>query len=170
MRRLLVIVAVLLLLVAGAWSVGYMQPLEHTANYTALVPASQDAVWERIANVQAQPTWRKGLAVEPAPPDHGHPCWHETQGKLPILMCVEASSPPNLREVALSSPGYLRGTWIYRLEAVSANQTRVHMTETVLIEHASWRFLMLLFGPNVLSRQVVKQLAASFGGKPVAVR
>ncbi|SEC52384.1 SRPBCC family protein [Terriglobus roseus] len=170
MRRLLTIVAVLVMLVAAAWGIGYMQPLDHTAEYTADLSASQKAVWERIANVEEQPTWRKGLTVAPAPPQNGHPCWQETEGKLPVLMCVEASTPPRLREVALTSPGYLRGIWIYQLEAVSPTVTRVHMTETVIIDRPSWRFLMLLFGPNFLSRQVVKQLAASFGGKPVAVR
>lgn len=170
MRQLLIVVTVLALLVAAAWGVGYMQPLDHTSNYTAIVPASQDAVWERIANVDEQPTWRKGLTVEPAPPQDGHPCWHETAGKLPMLMCVVASTTPALREVALSSPGNLRGTWIYQLEAISPTQTSVHMTETVIIEHPSWRFFMLLVGSDYLSRQVVQQLAASFGGKPVAVR
>ena len=170
MRRLLVIVLVLVLLVVAAWGLGYMQPLDHTATYDALVPAGQDAVWERIANVEAQPTWRKGLTVQPAPPHNGHPCWHETAGKLPMLMCVEASTPPRLREVSLSSPGNLRGTWTYELEAASPGQTHLHMTETVIIEHPSWRFFMLLLGPNFLSRQVVKQLAASFGGKPQTVR
>jgi hypothetical protein len=170
MRRLLIILAVLVMLGAAAWGIGYMQPLDHTADYTADLPASQDAVWERIANVEAQPTWRKGLTVEPASPQDGHPCWGESEGKLPMLMCVEASTPPRLREVALSSPGNLRGTWIYQLDAVSPTVTRVHMTETVIIEHPYWRFFMLVVGPNFLSRQVVKQLAASFGGKPVPVR
>ena len=170
MRRLLLIVVVLVMLVAAAWGIGYMQPLDHTASYTAVLPAGQDAVWERIANVQAQPSWRKGLTVAPAPPQEGHPCWHETAGKLPILMCVEASTQPRLREVGLSSPGNFRGTWTYQLAAISPTETRLQMTETVLIEHPSWRFFMLLVGPNFLSRQVVKQLAASFGGKPVPVR
>jgi hypothetical protein len=44
------------------------------------------------------------------------------------------------------------------------------MTETVILNRPSWRFFMLLVGPNFLSRQVVKQLSASFGGKPEPVR
>src|SRR6187402_595011 len=143
MRRLLGILLGVVLLAAAAWGIGYMQPLDHTASYTADVPASQDAVWQRIADVQAQPTWRKGLTVSPAPSENGRPCWRETAGKLPILMCVEASSEPRLREVGLSSPGNFRGTWTYQLQAVSPSQTRVQMTETVIIEHPSWRFFML---------------------------
>ena len=170
MRRLLILVTVLLLLVAWVWGIGYMQPLDHTSSYTAILPASQDAVWERIANVEAQPTWRKGLTVAPAPSQDGHPCWQETAGKLPMLMCVEASTAPALREVALNSPGNLRGTWTYQLEAVSPTETSVHMTENVIIEHPTWRFFMLLVGPDYLSRQVVRELAASFGGKPERVR
>jgi hypothetical protein len=170
MRRFLLVIAFLLLIFMACWGVGYMQPLDHTASYTALLPASRDAVWERITNVEAQPTWRKGLTVSPAAPDSGRPCWRETAGKLPMLMCVNASAEPRVREVELSSPGGFRGTWIYQLDAVSPAQTKIKMTETVVIYHPSWRFFMLLVGPNFLSRQVVKQLAASFGGKAVAVK
>ncbi|AFL87769.1 Polyketide cyclase / dehydrase and lipid transport [Terriglobus roseus DSM 18391] len=170
MRRLLAIVLVVIVLIVAAWGIGYMQPLDHTASYTAIVPASQSAVWERIADVQDQPTWRKGLSVSPARSVNGRPCWQETAGKLPIMMCVEVSTAPRLREVGLSSPGNFRGTWIYQLDAVSPTQTRLQMTETVIIQHPSWRFFMLLVGPNYLSRQVVKQLSESFGGEPRPVK
>ena len=170
MRSLLVIILVVVLLLAAVWGIGFMQPLDHTASYTAIVPASQSAVWNRIADVQDQPSWRKGLTVSPAPSKNGHPCWQETAGNLPIRMCVEVSNEPRLREVGLSSPGNFRGTWTYELEPVSPDQTRVRMTETVIIEHPTWRFFMLLAGPNYLSRQVGKQLAESFGGKPQPVR
>ena len=167
MRRLLLIVAVLAVVFAGGWGIGYMLPLDHTAKYAAVLPAGEEAVWQRIADVNAQPTWRKGLTVAPAASQNGRPCWHETAGKLPILMCVEASTPPRLREVSLASQDAFHGTWVYELEPVSPTQTRVRMTENVLIYRPSWRFLMLFLGRDFLSRQVMKQLAASFGGKPI---
>jgi len=170
MRRLLVIVGIVVAVVAAVWTVGYMLPLEHTASYTAVVPAGVDAVWQRIADVDSQPTWRKGLKVESAGSQNGHPCWHERQSGLEMLMCVEASSAPKLREVSLASTGAFHGTWLYQLEPVSAAQTRVRMTETVLMYRPTWRFFMLLVGPDFLSRQVILQLAASFGGKPIPAK
>jgi hypothetical protein len=135
---LLVVCAVGVMLVMGA-----MLPHAHIASATVDVAAPQARVWQLIEDNSRQPSWRTGLlSVETAAPQNGHPCWTEVQKQMRMLLCEDLAAPPSTRIVRIADPSLpFGGDWVYQLQPVDANSTRLTITENGTVGPAFYRFV-----------------------------
>ncbi len=144
--RMLRFIGVLLLLVAVCVVVvlvmGSRLPREHRASASAVIAAPQARVWQIIEDINAQPSWRPGLiAVEALPADNGHRCWTEVQKHMRMPLCEVLAAAPTTRIVHIADPNLaFGGDWVYELQPIDANSTRLTITENGTTGPVIWRF------------------------------
>src|SRR4051794_21930729 len=86
-----VIVAVAVIVVV----IGTMLPRDHVATVRARIGASSDSVWQAIADVANQPSWRKDVKrVEMLPSIDGKTAWREHSGNGAIAMVIDRAEAP----------------------------------------------------------------------------
>ena len=77
---------------------GYLLPVRHQATRSVLLQAAPDSVYRLLADVDAYPTWRRGLtAVERVRSDDGALRYREVGSDAPILYAVVADEAPRRR-------------------------------------------------------------------------
>lgn len=140
----LAIVAGLLLLSAlGFYLWCRRLPKDHDVERSALVHAPRDAVWERIRDYDRQPEWRDGVdeVQREGTDDQDRPIWWETHasGERIALATADEQRPERL-ERAIVADAAFEGRWLFELEEVDDNTTRVTMTESGTIESPILRF------------------------------
>jgi hypothetical protein len=166
LRLVGIVVAVIVVAIGVVLVMGALQPRNHTASATVVVNAPQAVVWQRIENVQTQPTWRSGLsAVQILPPQDGFTCWQETSsfGKMPL--CEALVNPPSTRVVRIADPNLpYGGLWTYELAPVDANSTRVTITENGFTNPWFFRFVgHYIFHEDTQIKQYEADLQKSVG-------
>lgn len=166
LRILAVVLLVVAFLITTMLVLGGLLPRAHTVTADIVVPSPQAVVWQRIADVASQPTWRTGLsAVQPLAPQDGHPCWLEIQkyGKMPL--CEKLAAPPSTRVVAIADPKLpFGGLWTYQLTPLDANSTRLSITENGTVGPWLWRFMdHYLYHEDTSIKQYEADLVKSVG-------
>ena len=145
--RVLKVLGSLLLLILCAVGVmlvmGSMLPHAHSASASIDVAAPQARVWLLIENNSTQPAWRTGLlSVEPMPDQNGHPCWIEVQKHMRMSLCEDLAAPPSTRIVRIADPSLpFGGDWVYQLQPIDANSSRLTITENGTTGPAFYRFV-----------------------------
>jgi Polyketide cyclase / dehydrase and lipid transport len=145
--RVLKVLGILVLLIVCAVGVmlvmGSMLPHAHTASATVELAAPQTRVWQLIEDIHTQPTWRTGLlSVELTAPQNGHPCWTEIQKHMHMPLCEDLATPPSTRIVRIADPSLpFGGDWVYQLQPINANSSRLTITENGTTGQAFYRFV-----------------------------
>ena len=150
----------LVLLVALAFGGGAMRPREHVAEGEALIDAPADAVWARLADLDAAPTWRSDVDAVTRLEDgrveergeHGTTIYRVLEQEAPTRRVVEAQDPD----------GYFGGTWTFTLTA-RGDRTLVQIREDGWVDSPPFRLLSrFVFGHETSLRGYLADLAASF--------
>jgi hypothetical protein len=159
----------LVLVFAGVivYAVGARLPVNHTVSVTGVVPAPQDLVFARIADVANGAAWRpevKSVTVLASVPGHGgmQDHWVESlgHGQTMTFLAVRTEAPMR-REVQLDDPhASYGGTWVYELSpGPSPATTTLRITETGFIHPPLYRFMMVhVFGPTRNLDQYMKDI------------
>lgn len=140
-RWIVVGLALPVLAVAAAVTIGWMLPEVHTATVDRVVAGSPEEVWAVITDVAAFPTWRSEVArVEVTESPDGVVSWVEsgTSGTLP--MSITRREPPSLLVTRIGEGLPFGGTWTYRLEPLG-NGTRVTLVEDGEVYNPFFRFV-----------------------------
>lgn len=125
MKWLLVTLLVVFGLVAIVLIIGWMLPVAHVASRSASLNTSPEAVWRIITDVDAFPTWRRGIRTVARLPDrNGHPVWVEDGTTGRITLSVERSEPPHTLVTRIADPDLpFGGTWTYTIASAPTGCT-----------------------------------------------
>ena len=138
----------ILLLVVAALIIGYglgeRLPVEHTNVAAETIAAPPAKVWALITNVDAQPTWRRGLkSVDELPPELGHQRWTEHYSGQQMTFVVDDNEPMSMRVVRLEPQGAaFDGSWTYSLMPMDDGRTTVSIMEHGNIYSPLYRTVM----------------------------
>lgn len=149
--------------------VGMMLPREHVvARRLTLKSAAATAVWARVADQAAAPSWRSAVkSVRRLADRNGHEVWSEEDKSDESLAfeTIEAREP-NLLVRDIVDPTLFGGQW--RIEVAEADGgTVVMITEAGWVEPALFRFMArFVFGHAATMETYLRDLAASFGEQP----
>jgi len=143
LKVLVSIVVVLLVAFAVMYAMGSALPNDHVTTIATTMPASQERVWQMIADVKSQAGWRTGLkAVEPWPSADGKECWLEVQSGMKMPLCVDASEPPVKRVVRIADASLpFSGSWTYEVTPKSATESTLSITERASTRTPMWKFV-----------------------------
>lgn len=171
MRWILAVLIVLACFTGVVYIAGRMQPEEHLATRSALIPASPDAVWKRISDVAAEPSWRPSVrSVTAAPPQDGKTCFVENE-RMPLTLCVQRVDGERLRVVQVADARQrFAGTWTFVVQPGDAaqpngNTTRITISEDATVSPALWRGAMLFLGYDSTIKGYLDDLSVSFSGQ-----
>ena len=138
----LVPIALIVVIAAIAFGVGYSLPENHVARRTALIPAPPDSVWRTITDIANYPSWRSDVKkVEMLRSPNGRIAWREGSGGDAIPMEMMESEPPTRLVVRIASDSLpFGGTWTYSL-VPRGSGTEVTITEAGVVRHPLFRFV-----------------------------
>ncbi len=165
MKRVLIILAVLVGLVAVMWIVGAMLPKQHVASRAAHYRQPPEKIWEAITNVDAMPAWRPGLkSIKRLADQNGKAAWVETGSFGEIPIAIEESAPPQRLVTRIADPKLpFGGTWTYELTLADGG-CALRVTERGEIRPALFRFLArFFFGYTSTMEQYLQGLGKKFG-------
>jgi hypothetical protein len=107
------VVAVVLVALVIGWSL----PVAHTTSQQSTFPASPDAIWKAITEVDAFPEWREDVKrVERLPDRDGRAVWLEEGSNGRLTFEVERREPPRLLSVRIADRSLpFGGVWTYEI-------------------------------------------------------
>ncbi len=164
MRAGLISLGLAAVLIGAIYAWGAMLPRDHTAQASAIISADRAAVFARIADVEAGPTWRSDVAaVERLASEDGAVRFLERGAYGDIAYVVVESAPPRHRVVRILDEGLdFGGTWTFEL-ADAPSGTTVTITEDGFVKDPVMRvFGALFFPPDATMKAYLGDLAASF--------
>jgi uncharacterized protein YndB with AHSA1/START domain len=163
-RRLLVAAAavagLLVLAVAGVAAWGATMPADHEASGDAVVAATPERVFARIADPAAYPHWRTGVRTVQTSPGGR---WVETgdNGTMPYRFGTR-DEPRSLETIIDSTSLPFSGTWTFELSPAPGG-TLVRITERGHVPAPPMRALARVFAPpDATLRRYLADLKASF--------
>jgi len=162
---IIVVLAGILILITLS---GYLLPKEHTVTREARFHQSSEVIWKTITDVDAMPSWRKGLkSVQRLPDKNGLTAWVETtnSGVLPYEIVV--AQPPSKLVVRIADPKLpFGGTWTYEITSLPSG-TNLRIREDGEIYNPLFRFLSrFVFGYSGTIETYLKSMAKKFGEQP----
>jgi len=161
LKVLVSIVEILLVAFAVMYDMGSALVNDHVTTIATTMPASQERVWQMIADVKSQAGWRTGLkAVEPWPSADGKECWLEVQSGMKMPLCVDASEPPVKRVVRIADASLpFSGAWTYEVTPKSATESTLSITERASTRTPMWKFVgHYVIGEDTAIKQFDKDL------------
>ena len=156
LRIVLSFVAILAILILGAFAVGSTMPVNHSISVSGVVAAPPQAVFARITNFSAASSWRPEVhSVTTLPQDNSRDAWVEDLGHGVTMKFLAINTVPvgpdghGLRQVKLDDAQY-GGTWTYDISAgPTSGTTLLKITEDGYINPPLYRFMMAhVFGPT----------------------
>jgi hypothetical protein len=151
MRIALVVVAALIVLVAGVAVVGWMLPKGHRASRTVLVHAPTDVVFALITDVAHATDWRSGVKGVTDIRGQGLGMeFREVGDQGTIAYRVEAWEPGRRFVTRIADPSLpYGGSWTFDLHPV-ADGTELTITEDGEVYNPIFRFMSrFFFSPTV---------------------
>ena len=142
MKTVLVVSAILVLLAIVVVAIGAMLPVKHVASRSATLPASPEAVWRLITDINGFPAWRSDVkAVERLPDRDARPVWVEDTTSGRITLAVDRAEPPRLLVLRIADPDLpFGGTWTYELSP-DGSRTVLKITENGEVYNPVFRFV-----------------------------
>lgn len=130
MKLALAGLAILLVALLLAHTLGRLLPRTHTARASRTVRGSPPCVWDVITDVGRMSEWRTGVnRFEAMSGESGLPVWREHGRHRALIVRAVAWDPPRSLVTEVGAPGApFSGTWTYSLEAGEAG-TVVMITE-----------------------------------------
>jgi len=141
MKFLLTLLVALLSLVALAWGIGMVIPLEHVAARSAHFTSHPKAVWAVVSDVPGYARWAPEVSgVKRLADREGHRVYAlEGKGSMPLE--IEVSEPPRRMVTRIADPRLpYAGTWTWEI-APEEGGARVTVTERGEIKLAPMRAL-----------------------------
>jgi uncharacterized protein YndB with AHSA1/START domain len=165
MKWIVIAVVALAAIVAAVAFIGSRLPVAHAASRSATLSAPPDAIWKAITDIDAFPSWRKGVkSVERLPDRAGKMAWaeHTSNGRIPLV--VERSEPPRLLVLRIADPDLpFGGTWTYELTSAPAGTT-LTITENGEVYNPIFRFMArFIFGYDGTMKEYLQSLEARRG-------
>lgn len=146
--------------------IGLAIPREHVAARSATLARSPDDVWRALTDLDAQPSWRRGLRkLERLSPT----TFREVSGDGAIAYEIVEERPHELRITRIADDRLpFGGRWIYELAADGAG-TRLTITEDGFIKNPVFRFMAkTVYSTASTIERFLADLGAHFG-TPVQV-
>ncbi|HEY2460282.1 MAG TPA: SRPBCC family protein [Candidatus Acidoferrum sp.] len=168
MKWILWIVLTIVTLAILVTLIGWLLPVKHVASRTGFYKEPPEAVWQAITNIEAMPSWRKGLKSVERLPDHdGLPAWveHNSDGTMP-MQTVERE-PPKRLVVRIADPKLsFGGTWTYEITP-AAGGSALRITENGEVYNPFFRFVSrFVIGENRTIEDYLTSLAGKLGDVP----
>jgi Polyketide cyclase / dehydrase and lipid transport len=165
MKWVLIVIVALAVIVAVVAFVGSRLPVAHVASQSATLAAPPDAIWKAITDIDAFPSWRKGVkSVERLPDRAGKTAWaeHTSNGRIPLV--VERSEPPRLLVLRIADPDLpFGGNWTYELTPAPGGTT-LTITENGEVYNPIFRFMArFIFGYDGTMKEYLQSLEARRG-------
>ncbi|MEZ5331273.1 MAG: SRPBCC family protein [Thermoanaerobaculia bacterium] len=129
--------------VLAAALIGSRLPRDHVATGSALVSGPLQEVYDRIATVEAAPTWRSGVRdvrVERTSADGRRIEYVERAEWGTIRYAAEGAPPRRFRTEILGEDQPFGGSWTFDLEAAGTD-TKVTVTERGFVDNPFFRFV-----------------------------
>lgn len=141
MRRLLIVVAVLVAIVAVVFVGGMLLPQNHVAARSASYRAPPEQLWALITDVAAYPGWRSDVKTVTLLPDRdGRRVWRESGGSGDITFATVESSRPSRLVTRIEGNSDFGGTWTYVLTPADGGG-RLTIVERGEVYNPIFRFL-----------------------------
>ncbi len=166
MKKLLWVLLVVGVLVAGVLGVGSMLPVEHTASVTQEFSGPVGELWLALTNVEGYPEWRSGVdQVTMIESPSALASWREDGSDGTLTFELVAMVPGERLEVEIADEGLpFGGGWVYELEP-SANGVRLTITENGEVYSPLFRFVSrFIIGHERTLSQFMADLQAHLGG------
>jgi uncharacterized protein YndB with AHSA1/START domain len=164
-KWILFVVGALVLLAALLALIGAFLPREHSATCRARFRAGAEALFQRLADVEAYPAWHADVrAVRFLEPVGETRVFVEETKEGPRRYAIEACEPPRrlVLRVADDSLPY-GGTWTYRVEP-EASGCMVSVTEDGFVKPVIFRTLArFVFGYHATMESALRGLAQALG-------
>ncbi len=163
MYWVMVLVGALGAAAAAVLGLGARLPREHVVARQIRLAQPLEAVWERVSNRAAEPTWRKGLrGISREADREGHAVWRE-QGGDGLLAEEVVVEPPRRLVRRILENSMFGGEWEFRLEVVAGGCT-LTVTERGEVYHPLFRFVSrYVIGHTRTIDGYLRALAASVG-------
>lgn len=167
---LLALLGVLVAIPVGMTLVGATLPATYTASKSVELPATPETVFDLLADVAAQPAWRKGLErVEAARGPTGQPAWREVYqgGRSMTLETTESDPPRRLVRTIVDAKGPFRGTWEFTIEPRGEDAATLTVVERGEIRNPLVRFSSrFMFGREAYLDLFLAEVSARLGKAP----
>ena len=149
---------------------GWLLPKAHTVMREVRFHQGPEMIWKAITDIEAMPTWRKGLkTIRHLPDQNGLPAWVETSDSGTIPFETIVSEPPAKLVVRIADPRLpFGGTWTYEITPHPEGCT-LRIREDGEARNPIFRFLArFVFGYSGTMDAYLKSLATKFGEGPKA--
>ncbi len=159
------LVGLLVLVVAVAAVMGALSPVEHTASRQVRIDRPPQEIWRTITDIEAYPTWRKGLKrVELLGERDGRTTWREIGREGTITMEIADADPPHRLVARVADPTLpYGGAWTCEITP-DADGSVVRMTEDGEVRNVLYRFASrYVFGHTASLESYLTALGAHHG-------
>ena len=140
-------------------------PKEHVTAVSLMIPASPEAVYDRVSDVPSHANWAEGIVAVNVLPVHGNTKRHEiVMGRNRFEVDSVVTHRPLCFTMSVADRNEaFHGQWEYRLTP-HADGTRVVLTETGVISGSIPRAAVhYMFGYYVYLEKNLRALGRSFG-------
>jgi hypothetical protein len=167
---LVIVVVAAGVLILLAYVVGRQMPEDHVAEAERVIPASPEALAERIFRVEDQPRWRGSVdAIEIASREAGQVRYRERSGGDAIdFLLRQDESRHTFESEIVSTDLPFGGRWRFTLEPRGDQATLLRIREEGFVRPPLFRSVAkYVFGHDATLRRYLTDMAASFEAKPV---
>ena len=168
MRIALWVVLGLVTLVILIALIGWLLPKDHVATRMGRYRQPPEAVWKAITDVDAMPSWRKGLkSVQRLPDRNGLPAYVEVSSSGTLPYETVQMDPPRKLVTRIADPKLpFGGTWTFDITPTNEGAT-LRITEQGYVTNPVFRFMSrFVFGQTGTMESYLKSLAKKFGEEP----
>lgn len=159
----------LIAIVAIAFAVGALLPVEHRAMREAVYRVPRDTLFAALMDVERFPEWRSGLKrIQRAAAAEGKPRYVEVSGDGEILYEVAEAVAGRRLVTRIADPKLpFGGTWTYELEDAPAG-TLLRITEDGEVYNPLFRFVSrFIISPHRSIDRFLDDLGRRVGSPPV---
>jgi hypothetical protein len=154
--------------------VGSLLPRDHVAAMSARIASAPEGIWAVLTDPAAFPSWRRDVkTVEVLPADLAGPSWREHSSNGAITYVAEVLEPPRRMIARIADTGLaFGGSWEYRIEPVSAAESKVTIIERGSVYNPIFRFVSrFLMGQTATIDAYLRALGRKLGSEttPTAI-
>jgi hypothetical protein len=156
MNLILYGIAAIAFTVGAVFLVGFALPETRSGTLTKEIAAPPRIVRDVLLDVEAQPSWREGIARV----EHNGDGWTETTTRgEQVAFRLEEATDEEIRMSFASSYGY-HGQWSGRLRAVPQGRTQLTVTESATTPSPLGRLMSrVFFNPEAFAAAYLEELA-----------